>query len=486
MKQKAGFSLVLLPLVLLIFTLFMGWNTHGNFRFIEVSVRSLVKTNLSNQASSLEEWMKSLVDSLEWFRTFPEFQSGDWKEMESVIFQQKDKMGKTVSDLFLVNVLGEMITTHQAKFNVKDSEYFQAIFNERIRYFISGGMISPSDGNKTFLVAVPLYRDRNIHGFLGGIFDLAEVSSWAVASDFRQEGSGSIQDKSGTLIGHKNPARVMERNFSSQPKSEDTRYQMPIPLTDGWNVATIVRSQDILAPLWFWFWVQIAVFLVVYTFFILQAKNLKIKNQVILNGTFICLTFLVLGLWNGELVKHEFIRWTSLNDQIQLSTFEKNEQLRSEGKRFKLQAIANMNKLRVGREQSIQNYIQKINSQGTTSERIIKYSPWEPGRDLNNPRISSEEVVLKDEFGTPKGTLAFELFDNSYPDGPSTNPISQIPQPDPWFIILIFNGGVILLTGAGYIIARRNPKIVHSPEIKSYQPSVVIKSFENMDDFEDY
>lgn len=203
-------TMVLLPLGMLIYSKYSK-DEYRNF------------TNLSQQvaiarADEVGTLIHGLGEELHRISQTPELVSMNWSTIEPILEKISKERSEIFSMVFLIYPDGSYYVPKKGKIskNLKDRDYFIAIFNENSPIEVTNPSISRSTGEKKFSIAVPVIDSKNkVVGSLCVNVSLSKISEIAASIKIGKESSSYIIDNEGIYVAHKIDSLTLVGNIAN-------------------------------------------------------------------------------------------------------------------------------------------------------------------------------------------------------------------------------------------------------------------------------
>lgn len=239
--------------------------------------KNLLSNEITNQGQNLAEataselniWFEASLQKIEILSQIEAVQNMNEEEIIKALSMEMPILGDDYDNLYVVWPNGIAITGEGSKVDLSERDYFhKAIKGEKI---IASPMISASTSNVIAPTVVPIYKNGEIVGVMGGALKVEKLAELVSKVKLGETGYAYVLDKDGTAVAHPDPTVIMEMNIfelgdvmadmgermvKGQTDTEQYIFRdidtlcsyTPIPLT-GWSVAVTVPMAELSAPL---------------------------------------------------------------------------------------------------------------------------------------------------------------------------------------------------------------------------------------------
>ncbi|OIJ13561.1 hypothetical protein BKP37_09740 [Anaerobacillus alkalilacustris] len=180
---------------------------------IEKNLTDSTREMASTLAGRIDDYILNNVTLLESLALLDDVKNLNPENQVSVleaIFQKNEQFAL----LFITNTNGQQIARSDGFDNlldISDRDYIQAVFQSK-ETVISDVTISRTTGKPAFMIATPIFDDRNSFvGIMGATVDLQSVEEMRNNIVLGETGFAFVTDRSGNLLAHPNTVYVEEQ-----------------------------------------------------------------------------------------------------------------------------------------------------------------------------------------------------------------------------------------------------------------------------------
>lgn len=220
-------------------------------------------------ANEMNIWFEGKIQELDVLAHMDDIYMMDEEEIILALERQMSILGKEYDNLYVIWPDGSAITDANQKVDLSAREYFKiAIKGQAV---IDSPMVSAATSNVVTPIAVPIYREGQIVGVMGGSVKTEKLAELVGKVKLGETGYAYVLDKEGTAVAHPDPTVIMNMNMFElgevmaavgekmvAGQTATDRYVFrdvdtyasyaPIPLT-GWPVAVTVPVVEVSQPL---------------------------------------------------------------------------------------------------------------------------------------------------------------------------------------------------------------------------------------------
>ncbi|SIP87828.1 methyl-accepting chemotaxis protein [Alkalispirochaeta americana] len=266
-------------LLLLLMGAFLLWQ---GGRAQRRTVDELVQEIVLARAAEAGRWIEGNREILRQVSASPEFFRGDFEAVTDTLIARHDRRPEEYEDYFFLDLQGDFVDSAAYTGNLMHRDYAEAILKRGASFYVDNGLVSSTTGNGITVIAQEVRDDRGVlQGALAAAVSLDAIVEMTRGMNFGEAGHGVIVDGAGLVIGHPDPALVMNLNTLDAPDwpgletigrritegsagAGDFRNPLgeryhgifaPIPGSNNWSVAFFLPYSDINAPVYRLAWV---------------------------------------------------------------------------------------------------------------------------------------------------------------------------------------------------------------------------------------
>lgn len=222
-----------------------------------------------SSANEIELWFEYGLQEMRVLAQIDEIKEMDESSALRVLATQMEVLGDEYDNLYVIWPDGKAITDAGQKVDLAERDYFQvAIKGEEV---ISSPVVSAATSNVVVPLAVPIYRDGQILGVMGGSIKAEKVAQLVSRIKLGETGYAFVLDNKGIGVAHPDPSLIMAMNIfdfgeemaalgnkmvNGETGTEQYTFRdvdtlasfTTIPLT-GWSVAVTVPIAEVSQPL---------------------------------------------------------------------------------------------------------------------------------------------------------------------------------------------------------------------------------------------
>ncbi|MBE3574201.1 MAG: methyl-accepting chemotaxis protein [Firmicutes bacterium] len=229
-----------------------------------------ILTKAKMTAQVIDTWISDREGRLAALAQDPVFATGDRARILPVL-QTAAKFIPDVSWIFWAPPNGQSISTANGSPSVADQPYFKQAMAGRAA--VSDLMVSRSNGERMVIMTVPVKRQGNVIGVVGGAFSFRGPQTFLSSTKYGRAGYSYMIDSTGTVMVHPDQSKVLRENLTrteSQGQNEMARRMLREESgtgsysragvaksvgfarvqSTGWVVALTANQAEVLARVW--------------------------------------------------------------------------------------------------------------------------------------------------------------------------------------------------------------------------------------------
>lgn len=266
-------------LLLLLMGAFLLWQ---GGRAQRRTVDNLVQEIVLARASEAGQWIEGNLEILRQVSASPEYLRGDFEAITDSLIARHERRPREYEDYFFLDTQGDFVDSAAYTGNLMHRDYAEAILRRNEPFYVDNGLVSSTTGNGITVIAREVRNDQGVlQGAFAAAVSLDAIVEMTRGMNFGEAGHGVIIDGEGLVIGHPDPAVVMNLNTLDAPDwpglgeigahitqgvagAGDFRNPRgepyhaifaPIPGSNNWSVAFFLPYSDINAPVYRLAWV---------------------------------------------------------------------------------------------------------------------------------------------------------------------------------------------------------------------------------------
>lgn len=177
-----------------------GTSYYFAHRFLAQSIDATEASVASDYAFRVKTDMDLLIVQLEDLASIARLQSGDKAQILPAIQEAHKRIGKFENILF-ASLDGNSINEATTVISIADREYFKKVLEIKKPY-VSEVFISRFSKKPAVSLVVPVIRNGQLIGVLGGVYPLDSLMSIVKSIKYREKGYGFIVDDGGQYLAH--------------------------------------------------------------------------------------------------------------------------------------------------------------------------------------------------------------------------------------------------------------------------------------------
>ena len=221
------FRLMMIIAALLAGTLLVVSGTSFYFarQYLAKSIDATEASVASDTAFRIKADIEQLIVQLDDLASIARLQSGDKAQILPAIQEAHKRIGRFDSILF-ASPDGMSINEVNAPINIVERDYFKTVMNTK-KAFVSDVVVSKFNNKASIILAVPVLKNGQIIGVLGGVYSLDHLIPTVKAIKYREKGYGFIVDDSGMYLAHPTrPEQVGHVNMRTGEMSAELQQKL--------------------------------------------------------------------------------------------------------------------------------------------------------------------------------------------------------------------------------------------------------------------
>ena len=186
------------------------------------ATEAAVATNVSVRIKSDIEMLSLQLEDL---ASIARLQSGDKAQIQPALSEAHKRIGKFESIVF-ASPDGMSVSETGAALSLADRDYFKKVMDTKKPY-VSDVLTSRISNKSALVMAVPVLRNGQLVGVLGGIYALDNMTTIVKSIKYREKGYGFIVDDGGAYLAHPTrPEQVGNVNMRTGEMSAELQQKL--------------------------------------------------------------------------------------------------------------------------------------------------------------------------------------------------------------------------------------------------------------------
>ncbi len=169
-------------------------------QYLSASIDATEEAVATNVSLRIKTDIEMLSLQLEDLASIARMQTGDKVQIQPALSEAHKRIGKFESIVF-VSPDGMSLSETGTAVSLADRDYFKKVMDTKKPY-VSDVLTSRISNKSALVMAVPVMRNGQFVGVLGGVYTLDNMTTIVKSIKYREKGYGFIVDDSGTYLAH--------------------------------------------------------------------------------------------------------------------------------------------------------------------------------------------------------------------------------------------------------------------------------------------
>ena len=192
--------MIIASLIVSALVIVAGTSYYYASQYLSASIDATEEAVATNVSLRIKTDIEMLSLQLEDLASIARMQTGDKVQIQPALSEAHKRIGKFESIVF-ISPDGMSVSETGAAVSLADRDYFKKVMDTKKPY-VSDVLTSRISNKSALVMAVPVMRNGQFVGVLGGVYTLDNMTAIVKSIKYREKGYGFIVDDSGAYLAH--------------------------------------------------------------------------------------------------------------------------------------------------------------------------------------------------------------------------------------------------------------------------------------------